>query len=100
MGSISVLQLRKVFPHSIILYANFIAPIIAGNTYGRILKMFTYNQTTHKTLFYEPENLEYEKVEDAILSNLHFELRSSSGQIIPFQDVGTSINIVFRRIIV
>lgn len=94
------IDLNKMRPHIILMYCNFIQPIVVGHTFGQVLQMIPYyNSGEASILKYEAQHLDFISLSMNDKSVLHFELRDSRGELIPFKETDTEIllTLVFRK---
>lgn len=97
------LKFDKLQPHSILLYCNFITPIIFGNSYARVLQIIPFfnseNDANNDIMKYEAQHLEFLPLLMNDPQTLQFEMRNSSGHLLKFQDGTTEIfiTLIFRE---
>ena len=92
----------RLVPNSMLLYCNIISPSIVGSTYAKVLKLipiFNDEKVQNNSIVcYESQNLDFVTLSTNTLSSINFELRTSSGHLVPFKnDSGVIINILLRR---
>ena len=68
-------------PPYLFLYTNFVQPSIVGSTFTKMLKIFSVENSSDFTKV-EFEHLEFFKIEPSVLENLHFELRTHTGELV------------------
>jgi hypothetical protein len=99
----SPVDTNRCLPHNIMLWCDFITPIIMGGGYFKILKLIPLegitetSAITYKT--YETRHLEYIDVDTDRLQVMEFELQDSNGIPLKFADenVITYITLMFNR---
>ncbi|HEY6435966.1 MAG TPA: hypothetical protein VIY47_05210, partial [Ignavibacteriaceae bacterium] len=97
------LNFKKIRPHSILIYCNFITPIIVGSTFARLLKTISFyddDNANNNLMKYESTHLEFYPVSMNDKMLLSFELRTSSGELIKFENEMEEVvsTLVFREI--
>ena len=70
-----------IVPPYLFLYTNFVQPSIVGSTFTKMLKIFSVENSSEFTKV-EFEHLEFFKIEPSVLENLHFELRTHTGELV------------------
>ena len=96
------LNFEKLQPHTVLIYCNFIAPLVVGNTFARVLQMIPYyngKEEENGTMKYEAQHLDFVPLSMNDRNMLEFEMRNSSGDIVTFQDEDKEIliTLVFRE---
>ena len=101
-GKLGSLNFEKLQPHTVLIYCNFIVPLVVGNTFARVLQMIPYydnNAEEDGTMKYEAQHLDFTPLSMNDKNTLEFEIRNSSGDLIKFQDDNKEIllTLVFRE---
>ncbi len=97
------LDFDKLHPHKLLLYCNFVAPIIFGNKFGQVLKIIPYGKSVGDdddgVIKYEASHLDFLPLLMNDRHILQFELRNSSGQVVKFKETTSEIllTLVFRE---
>ena len=93
---------KKLYPHVVLVYCNFIVPIVVGNSFGQVIQIIPYfNEDAEEigVFKYEAEHLDFHPLAMNNKMLLQFEMRSSTGELIPFAEKNAEIliNLVFRE---
>lgn len=100
-GFISLIDVKRLIPHSMLLYCDIIKPVMIGDTYAKVLKLIPVGNINTKSQFkiYESQHLDFIPLENNSLTSVHFQLRHSNGEIVLFGDNQSEvlINVVLRR---
>jgi hypothetical protein len=91
---------KKLSPKTILMYCNFTTPIVVGNTFGQVLQIIPFSETTENSLMkYEAQHLDFISLSMNDKTVLQFEMRDTTGKLIPFNDNKTEIllTLVFRE---
>lgn len=96
------LDMRRMHPHLIFLYCNFISPLMIGATFGQLLQMIPYYNSYEsggKVMKYEAEHLDFTPLSMNDASTLTFEMRTAGGDYVYFEDSQQEIllTLVFRE---
>ena len=101
--SLGKLNFDKLHPHAILIYCNFIRPLVVGNTFGRVLQMIPYFNSAEENsdglLKYEAQHLDFIPLAMNDRAMLQFEMRNSIGDVVSFPDETAEIllTLVFRE---
>lgn len=100
--SLGKLDFKKLHPHVVLLYCNFITPLAVADTFGQVLQMIPYYNSDaagDSLMKYEAQHLDFIQLAMNDKTTLHFEMRNSSGDLIIFQDPEEEIllTLVFRE---
>ena len=94
-------DLTKLNPHSLFLCCDFTSPVIVGEKYVKLVKMFPCHMTD-KTEYvtYNCSNLDFATICNPILSTINFQIKDTSGNDVPFlnQDQYVSITLLFQQV--
>jgi hypothetical protein len=97
----SPISVKRLIPHSILLYCDIIRPIIIGSTYAKVLKLIPITRITAKNDYeiYESQHLDFTTIENNSLSTMQFQLRHTNGVLLSFGNNKSEvlINLVFRK---
>jgi hypothetical protein len=93
---------KKLHPHLILVYCNFITPIVVGSEFGTVLQMVPYYDSDSggaTIMKYEAQHLDFLPMTMNDPTTLQFEMRNSAGDSIRFQNEDTEIllTLVFRE---
>ena len=93
---------KKFHPHTVLVYCNFITPILVGNEFAKVLQMIPYydSDTDGATIMkFEAQHLDFLPMSMNDASTLQFEMRNSAGDYITFENEDTEIllTLVFRE---
>ena len=96
------LNFDNLHPHAVLIYCNFITPLVVGSTFGRVLQLIPYYDSGSNQdglMKYEVQHLDFIPLAMNDRSTLHFEMRDSSGDLIKFKDEDSEvlITVVFRE---
>ena len=99
---VGTVNFKKFHPHTVLVYCNFITPIVVGNEFAKVLQMIPYydsdagNATIMK---FEAQHLDFLPVSMNDATMLQFEMRTSAGDLIRFENDDTEIllTLVFRE---
>ena len=86
-------DIARSFPQMMFVHADIVSPTIMGGCHSRILK-FIYNldkncgEHTHAT--YNSHHLDFVDAASGNLRSMHIQLRDSDGELIKFEDGGTT----------
>lgn len=100
---IGKLNFEKLQPHTILLYCNFIKPLVVGNTFARVLQLIPYFDNSEKNadglMKYEAQHLDFLPLGMNDQTTLQFEMRNSNGDLVSFANETTEIllTLVFRE---
>jgi hypothetical protein len=99
LGSINF---KKLHPHVIFLHCNFVKPIIVGTQFGQVLQMIPYynsDENEVETMKYEAQHLDFIPISMNDKSVLQFEMRTSTGELVPFmkENAEVLVTLVFRQ---
>jgi hypothetical protein len=98
------IDLTVHYPESLLLYTNFTKPSLCGAGQSSILKVFPIQLDKieeSKFVTQEAINLEYFKLEPAMLTNLNFKLLTVAGNEVQFynqQDAEVLLTLIMRRV--
>jgi hypothetical protein len=93
----------RCLPHNLLLYTDFIKPIIVGERYSRVLKLIPMLESDRKNVesykSYESQNLDFCLISNNNIQTMECELRDASGEIIFFEeeDLPSYVHLLFRR---
>jgi len=93
---------RKLHPQTALLYCNFTAPIVIGNTFGQVLQLIPFYDSDINgdvIMKHEAQHLDFVALRMNDKTTMQFEIRDSSGNLINFKDNNTEIllTLVFRE---
>lgn len=96
------LDFKRLYPHVIFLYCNFIKPMTIGGSFGQVLQMIPYYNGSaggDEIMKYEAQHLDFLPLSMNDATMLHFEMRDASGGNIYFEDATQEIliTLVFRK---
>ena len=97
-----MLDFKRLHPHVVFLYCNFITPLVVGHTFGQVLQMIPYYNSDSdgtEVMKYEAQHLDFVPMAMNDPSTLHFEMIDCSGNHIQFarQDQEVLLTLVFRE---
>lgn len=96
------LNFSKMSPHTLLIYCNFINPIVVGNVFAQVLQMIPYadsESVNGDVMKYEAQHLDFLPVSMNDKTILQFEMRDSAGNLIHFANENSEIllTLVFRE---
>lgn len=97
------LNFNKLHPHALLIYCNFVTPLVIGNKYAQVLKIIPYSngeedENDDGVMKYEAPHLDFLPLSMNDRQILQFEMRNSAGELIKFQDpTEVLITLVFRE---
>ena len=96
------IDFKKLHPQIILLYCNFVQPLVVGNTFGQVLQMIPYYNSGidgGDVYKYEAQHLDFTAMSMNDRATLQFEMRNSGGDLIQFENDSAEIllTLVFRE---
>jgi hypothetical protein len=84
-----ILDFKKLHPHVVLVYCNFISSLVVGGSYGQVLQIIPYYNSEadgDDIMKYEAQHLDFHPLCMNDRATLQFEIRNSAGDLVQFEN--------------